>query len=74
MAIEGQSPDLAMLAEKLTREEHGIGLREAQFAGICVSCQLPAFPRCYSAAGVREYAISGLCELCFDAECGDGEE
>jgi len=37
-------------------------------AGMCISCRQPALPKCYSDAGRREYAISGMCEQCFD-EC-----
>ena len=34
--------------------------------GLCISCDLPALPRCRTDAGRREYGISGLCEVCFD--------
>lgn len=46
---------------------------------ICLVCKLPALPRCYSDAGRREVAISGLCEPCFDRatlpddECNDDD-
>jgi len=39
---------------------------EAQKTGLCVDCGLPAIPRCYSEDGRKEFAISGLCEVCFD--------
>ena len=73
MPIEGQDPVLAKLADDLTREEYGIGLIEATKQGICVQCKEPALPKCYSAAGRREYAISGMCEQCFDAMFADDE-
>lgn len=38
----------------------------AKAAGLCISCNEPALPKCYSEAGVREYGISGMCEECFD--------
>lgn len=34
--------------------------------GLCIDCGEPAIPKCYSAAGRKEYAISGLCEVCYD--------
>jgi hypothetical protein len=40
---------------------------------ICFSCKEPAFPKCYSEAGKREFYISGLCEECFD-ECTKSED
>ena len=39
---------------------------EATTQGLCIQCKEPALPKCYSAAGIREYHISGLCEECFD--------
>lgn len=41
-------------------------VREAKAEGRCVQCGEPALEKCYSAAGRREYEISGLCEVCFD--------
>lgn len=38
--------------------------------GICINCGEEALPKCYSAAGLREFKISGLCERCFDAITG----
>ena len=64
MPIEGQSPELARIAEQLTKENFGIGLSEATAKGICIACKEPAM--CYSEAGRREYYISGMCERCFD--------
>lgn len=40
---------------------------ENKAQGLCVQCGLPALARCYSDAGRREVAITGMCELCFDA-------
>lgn len=34
--------------------------------GICFHCGQPAWPRCSTLAGKREFAISGMCEICFD--------
>lgn len=34
--------------------------------GICFHCGQPAWPRCPSLAGKREFRISGMCEICFD--------
>lgn len=38
----------------------------AHAEGRCRKCGHDALARCYSDAGRREYAISGMCELCFD--------
>lgn len=67
MPIEGQAPELKRLSDELNREEFGQTIQEANDAGTCISCKLPALERCYSAAGKREFFISGLCEKCFDA-------
>jgi len=40
---------------------------------ICVKCAHPAAQRCYTDAGRKEWAISGLCELCFDAIFADDD-
>jgi hypothetical protein len=42
--------------------------------GLCIQCKLPAIPRCHSDAGKREFAISGLCEICFDGMFEDEED
>lgn len=39
---------------------------EAHSTGKCLRCGQPAIANCRTAAGVREYKISGLCERCFD--------
>jgi len=54
----------------LARKLYGQTSREANTAGLCIQCHEPAIDNCYSAAGRREYAISGLCEKCFDSICG----
>ena len=55
------------LKNSLSMQLFGITAQEAKDKGICVSCREPAYPKCYSEAGRREYLISGLCEECFDA-------
>lgn len=42
--------------------------------GLCIECKLPALPGCHSDAGRREFAISGLCEICFDAAFEDDDD
>lgn len=41
--------------------------------GLCVQCGKPALENCYSEAGRREVSITGLCERCFDKNCGEVE-
>lgn len=55
---------LQKLKDKLAEEAFGQCVSNARAEGLCISCK--QLPRFYSAAGRREYAISGLCEYCFD--------
>ena len=57
----------------LTMALYGMTKAEALSQGICLQCKMPALPKCYSEAGKREYQISGLCEPCFDINCGAAE-
>jgi hypothetical protein len=61
-----RTPELQALANSMAFECYGMKLDEALAHGICLDCKEPATPNCYSADGVAEYNISGLCELCFD--------
>jgi hypothetical protein len=45
---------------------------EQREKGYCIKCRQPARPRCYSQAGFNEYAITGICEVCFDDLFGHG--
>ena len=58
--------NLAELKQKMAKDLFGITVQEAMSKGICIHCKNPALERCYSAAGRREYSITGMCELCFD--------
>lgn len=58
------------LADQMAVDLFGMSPTEARNKGICIQCGQPARPRCYSAAGWREYQISALCEQCFDEICG----
>lgn len=42
--------------------------------GTCWMCGEQAIPKCYSDEGRREFAISGLCEPCFDDLNGEEDE
>jgi hypothetical protein len=57
--------------DNISREVHGISIKEAIENGICISCKRP--PIFYSEAGRKEYRITGLCEPCFDKICEEGE-
>lgn len=52
--------------DQTAKKVFGVTKTEALEEGICVQCRELAIPKCYSDAGLREYPISGLCELCFD--------
>jgi len=49
------------ITEKLYPES-----KELKQYGGCIRCKKYALDNCYSEAGLKEYRISGLCELCFD--------
>ncbi len=55
-----------MNPEVIARKLYGMTKREAQSKGICLVCKEEALPKCHSAAGQREYQLSGFCEPCFD--------
>ena len=42
--------------------------------GCCIYCHRNALEHCYSEAGSREVAISGICEECFDELFADEDE
>jgi len=63
---EHVSATLSQLKDSLSTGLFGIPLTRAIEIGVCVQCKKLAKDRCYSPAGLREYRISGLCELCFD--------
>lgn len=46
----------------------------AQAKGLCPECGRVALEHCYTEAGKKEVAISGLCEECFDAMFEEEEE
>ena len=48
--------------------------KQASVLGTCVVCGLQALPRCSTPAGVREYRISGYCEICWDKMFSDEED
>lgn len=59
--------NLQELRDTMSEGIFGMPVSEAHEKGICVDCKQPALANCYSDAGVREYAISGICEKCFDS-------
>lgn len=54
------------LKERLAQQIYGKSFKEVIESGLCIHCGEPALEKCYSAAGRKEYKISGLCERCFD--------
>ena len=65
-----EGPKLDELKERLTVDCFGPDYQDALSAGLCINCKELAEPKCYSPEGVKEYAISGLCEPCFDEITG----
>jgi hypothetical protein len=65
--------DLQRLKDHLRQliAEQGGGLLQD---GECIRCRKPALARYYSAAGRREFAISGLCEICFNVVCAEDDD
>jgi hypothetical protein len=58
--------DLKEFKNTMAKGIFGMTVDEAHEKGICIDCNEPALPKCYSPAGKREYQISGMCEQCFD--------
>ena len=58
------------LKDKVSKDLFGVTRDDALASGACIKCGEDALPKCYSAAGKKEFRISGLCELCFDEICG----
>jgi len=73
-AMQNKTEEMKSLINNLSNNIFGLSVTKAAEEGICVRCQEPAFPKCYSEAGVEEYNISGLCEECFDEITGGGDE
>lgn len=51
----------------MAKSLYGMTKDEAVSKGICIQCKNPVEGRIHSEMGKREYNISGLCEICFDA-------
>jgi len=68
-----QVNSLENLKNSFAKDLYGMTKAEAHASGICIQCQEPAIPKCYSDAGREEYRISGLCEECFDEMFADNE-
>lgn len=65
---------LGILAEGLADGTFAMTPATAKAKGLCLVCGNPALERCYSQAGVQEYGISGMCELCFDTCTQDPDD
>ena len=59
---------MGAFADQLGKMIYGMIPSEAIEQGICISCAEKAEfgVNIYSDAGMKEYQISGLCEVCFD--------
>lgn len=57
---------LTEFKDELAEQLYSMTKDQAVRKGICINCKEYALSKCYSAAGRREYYISGLCEECFD--------
>jgi len=69
-----QVNSLENFKNSFTKNLYGMTKAEAHASGICLQCQEPAIPKCYSNAGREEYRISGLCELCWNEMFGEDDE
>lgn len=58
--------NLNNLKDELAKSSFGITKDEAQQKRICINCQNPIMGRVKTEAGVREYGITAMCEICFD--------
>ena len=66
---------LQLLKDNLSMASYGLTKEEAHKLGICLQCRQKIVETTrennkpggiYSIAGHQEYAISGMCEYCFD--------
>ena len=57
---------------RLSTDLYDMTAEEGIEQGICIDCREEALPKCYSDAGKKEFAISGLCEMCWDRTVGAG--
>jgi hypothetical protein len=72
--FEGKAlDDLKARLDDMVKQETGMSPAEAKAQGLCFECKEPALAKCHSDAGRREYAISGMCEKCFDATFAEDE-
>ena len=63
---------LQKFKDTISKELYSMTLAEAHAKGLCIQCKKQ--PTYSSEAGRREYAISGLCEPCFDSITGTEEQ
>lgn len=68
--IRNITPELQKAKDRMAKKLFGGTVTEAHETDCCIKCKEPALEKCYSAAGKKEFRISGLCELCFDEICG----
>lgn len=59
--------EMDRIKDQLSVQIFGMTIDEAHEKHICLQCQRPALDHCTTEAGIAEYAISGLCEECFDS-------
>jgi len=64
--------DLQQFRDAAGREAFGMTREEALAQGVCISCKRP--PTFSTEAGRREYALSAICEPCFDGTFPDDED
>jgi hypothetical protein len=62
--IEFKNIDFRQVANNLSEDLYGVSIANAVKQGVCVKCRKP--PIFFTAAGSREYTLSGMCEPCFD--------
>jgi len=53
--------------DEIGQKIFGKSRSECWAKGICIDCGELALPKCTTEAGRKEYAISCLCEPCFDS-------
>jgi hypothetical protein len=58
--------DMKEFKDELGEMVFGIAPSEAICKEICVNCKERVDGRIWTKAGLDEYFISGLCEICFD--------
>lgn len=64
--IDVYQENLDDFKNEVSKKLYGKTIKEAIESERCIQCDGFYLTNCYSKAGIKEFFISGLCEICFD--------